>query len=113
MATIPATLNLRIQRRSDHIIDVQFKDSDGVALNLTGWTAVAQVWDKERTVQHGSFEITYVDTTTGQLQLKLPFATTTSLPDESYYDVMLIDGSGLREFYLEGIIRASEGYSSP
>ena len=30
-----------------------------------------------------------------------------------YYDVLLEDPNALREYYLEGVITMSEGYSSP
>jgi hypothetical protein len=113
MATTPATLNIRPQRRADYVLDVVFNDSAGTPLNLTGWSAVAQVWDKERSVQHGSFVVNFVDAANGSVQLKLGWGTTANLPDESYYDVMLIDPSGLREYYLEGVVRPANGYSSP
>jgi hypothetical protein len=113
MATTPATLNLRPQRRADYVLDVVFNDSAGTPINLTGWSAVAQVWDKDRTTQHGSFIVNFVDAAAGSVQLQLGWATTSALPDESFYDVLLINPSGLREFYLEGVIRPSNGYSSP
>jgi hypothetical protein len=48
------------------------------------------------------------------VSLRLPHTVTVNMTAaEYYYDVMLINPSGLREYYLEGIARPSEGYSAP
>lgn len=113
MATTPITLNIRPQRRADYPIDVTFRDSDGEPLDLAGWQVLAQVWNKERTSKVGDFTVTVTDAAAGKVTLKLPYTVTTVLPAEARYDVMLISPSGLREYYIEGIVRPSEGYTSP
>jgi hypothetical protein len=114
MAVTPATYNFRPQRRADHPIAVTFKDSAGAAINLTGWTVIAQAWDKGRTSKVGDFTVTVTSAANGQVELKLPYTVTAVMSaSEYYYDVMLVNPSGLREYYLEGIIRPSEGYSTP
>lgn len=114
MPVAPADYNIRPQRRADYVLTVQFKDSTGTGINLTGWTVVASVWDKERVNKYGDFVVTFPDRTTGQVQLKLPYAITASLPLGGYaqYDVMLVNPSGLREYYLQGLVRPSEGFST-
>jgi hypothetical protein len=112
MAITPATYNIRPQKRADYPLDVTFKDADGVAINLTGWTVLAQCWDKTRTSKVGDFTVTVTNAAAGQVRLLLPYTVTVNLPAEARYDVMLINPAGLREFYLEGIVRSSEGYTS-
>ena len=112
MAVSPGTYNFTLQRRADHNITLQFKDSDGVAINLTNWTVEAQAWDKQRSQKHADFSVTYTDRTTGTVSIGLTSTQTTSFPDEAYYDVLLTDTNGLKEYYLEGIIFASEGYTA-
>jgi NAD dependent epimerase/dehydratase family enzyme len=115
MAITPASLLIRPQRRADYPLAVTFKDSAGAAINLTGWTVVAQMWDKARTSKVGDFTVTVTSAVNGQVELKLPYTVTVNMSaSEYYYDVMLINPSGtLREYYLEGIARPSEGYSAP
>ena len=114
MAITPASYNIRPQRRADHVMALTLKDSSGSAINLTGWQVVAQVWDKARTVKAGDFTVTVTSAVNGQVELKLPYTVTAVMSAaEYYYDVMLINPSGLREYYLEGIARPSEGYSAP
>jgi hypothetical protein len=114
MAITPASYNIRPQRRADYVLPITFKDSTDTAINLTGWSVVAQVWDKARTSKVGDFTVTVTSAANGQVELKLPYATTAVMTGAEYhYDVMLVNPSGLREYYLEGIARPSEGYSTP
>ena len=112
MAVSPGTYNFTLQRRSDHNITLQFKDSNDVAINLTGWTVEAQAWDKQRSLKYADFSVTYTNRTTGTVSIGLTSTQTTAFPDEAYYDVLLTNPSNLKEYYLEGIIFVSEGYTA-
>jgi hypothetical protein len=112
MAVSPGTYNIILQRRADYSLSLQFKDSTGAPINLTGWTAYAQAWNKDRTTKYADFTVTYTDRPTGQIAIALTDTQTTSVPNECYYDVLLENPSGLREYYLEGTIYVSEGYTA-
>lgn len=115
MPVSPATYNIRPQRRADFLLNVQFKDAAGTPINLSGWSVYASCWDKERVNKYGDFVVTITSASTGTVQLKLGYAITATLPlsGTAHYDVMLVSPTGLREFYLEGLVRASEGYTTP
>ena len=112
MAIAPGTYNISLQRRADYSITLQFKDSNNTAINLTGWTVEAQVWNQGRTTKYADFAVTYTNRSTGTIAIALTDTQTAVYPDETYYDVLLTNGSGLKEYYLEGIIYASEGYTA-
>lgn len=113
MAVQPGQYNLSVQRRADFALALQFKDSTNAAINLTGWTAYAQVWNEGRTTKYADFAVTYTNRANGQISIALTDTQTTSFPSEAYYDVLLENPSGLREYYLEGIVFVSEGYTAP
>ena len=113
MAVNPGTYNFTLQRRSDWSLILQFKDSTDTAINLTGYTVYAQAWNKERTTKSADFSIAYTDRSDGKVTISLTDEQTTDFPDELYYDVLLEDGSENREYYLEGIIFVSQGYTRP
>ena len=46
MSIQPGQHNISVQRRADFDLQLQFKDSAGANINLTGWTAYAQVWER-------------------------------------------------------------------
>ena len=112
MAVQPGTYNISLQRRADYYVTLQFKDSGGTALDLTGWIAEAQAWDKTRTTKYADFAVEYTDRVNGTIKISLTDAQTALFPDEAYYDVLLTDTAGLKEYYLEGIMYVSEGYTA-
>ena len=113
MAIQPGTYNFTLQRRSDHAIPLLFKDSSGSAINLTGFTVASQVYDESRTTLYATFSVTYTDRAAGSVSISLTDTqTATFTPDVLKYDVLLTNGSGDKEYYLEGTIFVSEGYTA-
>ena len=113
MSIQPGQHNISLQRRADYDLQLQFKDAAGVGIDLTGWTAYAQVWDRGRATKYADFAVTYTDRPTGQISIALTDTQTATFPNEAFYDVLLEDSSGLRNYYLEGIVYVSEGYTAP
>ena len=113
MAVAPGTYNFTLQRRADYSLDLQFKDGNDAVIDLTGYTVYAQAWNEERTTKSADFTVTYTNRSNGQISLSLTDTQTAAFPDELRYDVLLEDSGGNREYYLEGIITVSQGYTSP
>lgn len=113
MSVQPGTYNITLQRAADYSVLLQFKDSTDSAIDLTGFTAYAQAWDKQRTRKSADFAIAYTDRSAGKITISFTDAQTVNFPDELYYDVLLENGSGEREYYLEGVITVSQGYTRP
>ena len=113
MAIQPATYDFTVQRRADHTIPLLFKDSNNAAINLTGYTVEAQVWEETRTTKYADFTTTYTDRSAGSVSIALTDTqTATFTPNELKYDLLLINPAGLKEYYLEGTIYVSEGYTA-
>tara|TARA_Y100001938_G_C8054070_1_gene413466 strand:+ start:64 stop:405 length:342 start_codon:yes stop_codon:yes gene_type:complete len=113
MAVIPGKKNFTVQRRADFPLRLTFKDSTGSAINLTGFTVAAQVYNEDRSTLFGSFAVTYTDRPNGIVDIKLSDTDTANFtPEILKYDVLLTDGSGNKEYYLEGTLFISEGYTS-
>tara|TARA_B100000519_G_C13833089_1_gene245901 strand:- start:156 stop:497 length:342 start_codon:yes stop_codon:yes gene_type:complete len=113
MAITPAVYDMTVQRRSDHNIQLVFKDSNNDAIDLTGFTVEAQVWEQTRTTKYADFGVTYTNRSTGTIDIALTDTqTATFSPSELKYDVLLTNPSGLKEYYLEGTLYISEGYTA-
>ena len=112
MAVAPGTYNISLQRRADYYVTLQFKDAADTAIDLTGWTVAAQAWDKTRTTKHADFAVDYTDRAAGTVKISLTDEQTALLPNEAYYDVLLTDTANVKEYYLEGILYVSEGYTA-
>jgi hypothetical protein len=104
---------MTVQRRSDHKIKLVFKDSNNSAINLTGYTVAAQVWDEPRSNKYADWTVTYTNRAAGTVHIALTDTQTADFtPEVLKYDVVLTDTNGLKEYYLEGTIFVSEGYST-
>lgn len=113
MSSRPGLHNMLLQRRADDKTRLEFRDSEDAPIDLSGWTVYAQIWDKKRTQKYADFTVDYVDRINGVVDLILYAVDTDELPCECFYDVMLEDPSNFKEYYLEGIIYVSEGYTAP
>ena len=113
MAVIPGKKNFTVQRRADFPLRLTFKDSTGSAINLTGFTVAAQVYDDSRTTKYADFTVAYTNRTGGIVDISLSDTDTANFtPEILRYDVLLTDGSGNKEYYLEGTLFVSEGYTA-
>jgi hypothetical protein len=112
MAVQPGTYNISLQRRADYSVQLQFKDSTNTPINLTSWTVAAQVWNQGRTTKYADFTVVYTNRSTGTVTISLSDTDTALFPNEAYYDVLLTNPSGLKEYYLEGLVYVSEGYTA-
>ena len=115
MAISPALRNFILQRGSDWKEQYIFKstqtDGSEVAMDLSGSSITAQAWDEERDVKYADFGVVYDDKPNGKFSLVLTDNQTVDFPDELYYDVLLTNSSGLKEYYIEGKITVSQGYT--
>lgn len=116
MAVSPGTYNITLQRRADYQIVLQFKDSTDTAINLTGWTVASQIWNQDRTTKVADFTVSYTNRITGTVTLSLTDEQTALLSTVNnpvyYYDVLLTNGDGLKEYYLQGTVKPNEGYTA-
>ena len=113
MAIQPGIYNMTVQRRSDHSIQLVFKDGNNNPINLTGFTVEAQVWDEPRSNKYADWSVAYTNRVNGTVDISLTDTqTATFTPDVLRYDVLLTNTSGLKEYYLEGTIFVSEGYTA-
>ncbi len=113
MSVQPATHDITVQRRADYEMPIVFKDNSDAAINLTGWTVAAQLWDESRGTKHADWAVTYTNRSTGSVTIALTDVQTAALPmEELKYDVMLTNQAGLKEYYLEGTVFVDEGYTA-
>ena len=113
MAIIPGKKNFTVDRRADFPIRLTFKDSSGSAINLTGYTVAAQVYDESRSTKYADWTVAYTDRTNGIVDISLTDTqTATFTPSILFYDVLLTEPGGSKNYYLEGKLFISEGYTA-
>lgn len=111
MSVSPGEYNINLQRRADYSLALQFNDSTGAAVDLTGSTVSAQAWDKGRQTKFADFAVAYTSRAEGKVSISLTDIQTESFSDKLYYDVLITDSMGIKNYYLEGSITVSQGYT--
>ena len=113
MAIIPGKKNFTIDRRADFPIRLTFKDSTGSAINLSGYTVAAQVYNEDRSTKFADWTVAYTDRANGIVDISLSDTdTATFTPSILFYDVLLTEPGGSKNYYLEGKLFISEGYTA-
>ena len=113
MAIIAGDYDFTVQRRADHTESIRITDSNDNAVDLSGATIAAQVWDKDRTGKYADFSIAYTNRTNGEFTMSLSHTQTLQFtPNELAYDLLILSSGGQREYYIQGNIFVSEGYTT-
>ena len=103
MATIS---NIYIDAGADYTTTVTVSDSSGAALDLTGYTAAAQIRKTyESSAATVAFTVAFVSPrTTGQIEISLTGAQTGAIDSGRYvYDVLITSGASAKTRVVEGI----------
>jgi hypothetical protein len=100
----PATYTLRIPQRATLEEPMTLKaGAPPVAMNLTGYTVLAQIWrDERRRVKLADLTVTYVNRSLGQIRLSLTRSQTRLLDRGGFWDLLVIEPSGAADYWLEG-----------
>jgi len=114
MAIEPGTYDMKIQRRSDHAVDFEaVVKATNAAINLTGYTLTSQVWDSGRTTKAADATMTITNAAGGLFTWKVTDTQTTTFTTNEYkYDILFTNGSGDKEYWIEGTIYMDEGYTA-
>ena len=106
-------INLVLDQGVDFEATFTVRNEDSSSLNLTGYTVAAQVYDESRSTKYADWAITYTDRANGIIDMNLADTDTANFtPSILFYDVLLTEPSGSKNYYLEGKLFVSEGYTA-
>ena len=107
-----AVSNFYIDQGADFSTIISLTDSNGDVLNLSGYTALAQIRKTYGSTTIAGTFTTSLAADTGQLTMSLTDVITTAIDSGRYvYDVLLTDGSGDKTRVLEGQAILTPGVS--
>ena len=85
-------------------------DASDSALDLSGYTGAAQLRKHASSKTKYDFAVSFTDTTNGIVKISMSDAVTAGIKAGRYiYDVLIIDGNGLRSRIVEGSALVREG----
>lgn len=107
----PGRYDITLQQGATFEMTVQYKDSAGVAVNMSGYTVAAKMFNRNGTQQVATFSTPWDVQASGRFKLRLESATTSGLTEQGQYDVLLTDPIGDKYYILEGAVFVNTGLS--
>lgn len=104
----PARRDITIPQRATYRQRMRMK-----GVNATGYQLVAQVWDRRRTTKYADLTVVWIDQATGLFELVLQYPSTTAVVKDGMWDLLVIEPSGDRYYWLEGNAYRDQGLSAP
>lgn len=108
----PARRDITIPQRGTYRQRMRLK-CDGQPMNATGYQLVAQVWNRQRTTKLADGVITWIDQVAGLFELVIQYPVTRLITQDGRWDLMVIEPSGDRYYWLEGTAFLDPNYSEP
>ena len=105
--------NIFIDQGATFTTTLTINDSTGSALDLTNFTAIAQIRKSPSSSTSTAFTVAFVSPrTTGQIKIALTYTHTTALEAGRYnYDVLITSGTNVKTRVVEGIATVNPSVS--
>lgn len=101
--------NITVDQGADYSTTIEIKDDNGVAINITGYSANAMIRKTFSSSNSLSFQTT-IDALNGRVTLSLPASNTYPLTAGRYmYDLIMTDPAARKTRVVEGILTITPG----
>ena len=97
----PGRYNITIHQGATFDLPLQYIAS-GVAVNMTGYSIEAELWNRLGTVKLADFSVPWTEQVSGRFKLRLTSAVTSGITEQGQYDVMFTEPSGDKYYILQG-----------
>jgi hypothetical protein len=105
----PGKYDITLHQGATFEMTVQYKDSDGVPINMTGYSVASKMYNRLGTAQLATFSTSWVAQSSGIFKLRLPASGTAAITEQGQYDVLLTDINGDKFYVLEGAVFVNPG----
>ena len=107
----PANYDITIYQGATFDLLVQYKDSNGVPVNMSGYTITAKLFNRKGTAKLADFQSSFVTQASGVFRIKIDAAVTSGITEQGQYDVLLTNPNLDKFYILEGTAFWQQGFS--
>lgn len=107
----PATFDITLHQGATFSLDLQYKDSAGNGVNMTGYSVASKIVDTTSSTTLATFITSFTDQSTGKFNLRLTATTTQGITTGGLYDVLITEPSGDKFYILQGRTKLDTGIS--
>lgn len=98
----PGKYDITIHQGATFELPLQYKDSTGAPVNMSGYTVAAQLWNRTGTTKFSNFDFSWTAQASGLFKLRLSNAVTSGITEQGQYDVLVTEPGGDKFYLLEG-----------
>jgi len=98
----PGKYDITIYQGATLELSLQYKDSTGTPVNMSGYTVAAQLWNRLGTSKFSNFDFSWTTQASGLFKLRLSSAVTSGITEQGQYDVLVTEPSGDKYYLLQG-----------
>jgi hypothetical protein len=107
----PAPYDITIHQGATFDLDVEYRDSSGTPVNMSGYTVSGTVWNRMGTTKLADFAFEWTVQASGAFKLKLPPTTTSGITEQGQYDVLITQPNGDKYYLLQGSAFYDPGFT--
>ena len=107
----PGRYDITIHQGATFVLPVQYKDSTGTPVNMSGHTVSGTLWNNNGTSKLADFTTAWQAQASGLFDLKLSASGTSIVAQQGQYDVLVTEPSGDKYYLLEGTAFFNPGLS--
>ena len=93
------------------MLPVQYKDSTGTPVNMSGHTVSGTLWNNNGTSKLANFTTEWLAQASGYFELSLAASGTSLVTNQGQYDVLVVEPSGEKYYLLEGTAFFNPGFT--
>lgn len=109
MAVDPVKYDITIHQGATFELNLQYKDSNGIPVDMSGYTVEGELWNRLGTTKIADFAQSWTAQSSGQFSLKLASTVTSGITEQGQYDVLMTEPSGDKYYLIQGIANIDPG----
>jgi len=98
----PGKYDITIYQGATFKLALQYKDSTGTPVNMSGYTVAAKLFNRLGTSELAAFSNTWQNQASGQFTLSLTPTITSGITENGQYDVLVTEPGGDKYYILQG-----------
>lgn len=107
----PGDYDITIQKGATFSQQFQLRDGNGNPLNMSGYAVSAQIWTIGKAQKLADFTVQWVNQAAAQFNLVLSDELTSELDADGYWDLLVSNPDGTKDYWLRGAATLDVGYS--
>lgn len=100
----PARYDITLHQGATFELPVQYKDSTGTPVNMSGYTISGTVWNRTGTTKLANFDLPWTVQASGMFKLRLSATVTSGITEQGQYDILVTEPSTNKFYLLEGTV---------